>query len=124
MAVKSYEDLLVWQLAMQLSVAVDALASQLPVSDRYGLASQLRRAAISIPSNIAEGSARPTRVYVNHLRMAHGSEAELKTQLTLAVQMNYLAEADTTEALSSASEIGRMLRGLITSLKRRLAKGG
>jgi len=124
MAVKSYEDLLVWQLAMQLSVAVDALASQLPVSERYGLASQMRRAAISIPSNIAEGSARPTRVYVNHLRMAIGSEAELKTQLTLAVQMNYLAKADATKAVSSASEIGRMLRGLIASLTRRLDEGG
>ena len=110
----------VWQLAMEVCATVNKLASRLPSTERYELASQLRRAAASIPSNIAEGSVGTTRVYINHLRIALGSEAELKTQLHLAVRLRYVDEAEVADVLSRISEVGRMLRGLMKSLARRL----
>ena len=118
--ITSHEDLAVWQLAMQLSTDVVDLTAKLPAGERFELTSQMRRAAVSIASNIAEGWARPTRVYINHLRIALGSEAELKTQLRLAVQMKYVTETDIATPMSHASEVGRMLRGLIDSLRRHL----
>jgi four helix bundle protein len=122
MAIRSYEDLLVWQLSMRLAKEVEGLASRLPVREQYGLALQLRRASTSIPSNIAEGSARPTKVYINHLLIALGSEAEVKTQLRLAARMNFVTESEVEPLLDLASQVGRMLRGLVRSLKAHLAK--
>ena len=122
MAVNSCEDLEVWQLSMRLAKEVEDIASRLPVREQYGLALQLRRASTSIPSNIAEGSARPTLVYINHLRIALGSEAETKTQLKLAARMNFVKESEITPLLDLASQIGRMLRGLVPSLKAHLAR--
>ena len=122
--IESHEDLIVWQLAMRLAIQVNQLASRLPSSENYELSSQLRRASASIPANIAEGWARPTRVYINHLGMALGSEAELKTQLNLVVRMKYLTEAEIAPLLSQASEVGRMLRGLIKSLRQHLELRG
>ena len=122
--IESHEDLIVWQLAMRLAIQVNQLASRLPSSENYELSSQLRRASASIPANIAEGWARPTRVYINHLGMALGSEAELKTQLNLVVGMKYLTEAEIAPLLSQASEVGRMLRGLIKSLRQHLELRG
>jgi len=107
---------------MQLVINVETLAAGLPTHERYGLASQLRRAAASNPSNIAEGWARPTRVYINHLSIALGSEAELKTQLELAVRMNLVTQAQADPLLSAAGEVGRMLRGLTKSLRARLSR--
>lgn len=77
MSIKSHKDLLVWQKAMSLAGDVDRFASRLPAHQRYALASQLRRASSLIPFNIAEGWAQPTRVYIRHLLIALGSEAEL-----------------------------------------------
>ena len=122
--IESHEDLIVWQLAMRLATEVSQLASRLPSSEKYELSSQLRRAGTSIPANIAEGWSRPTRVCINHLGMALGSEAELKTQLKLAMRMKYLTEEEIAPLLSLASEVGRMLRGLIKSLKQRLELRG
>jgi len=122
MAIRSYEDLEVWQLAMRLAKDVEQIAARLPIREQYGLASQLRRASSSIPSNIAEGSARPTLVYINHLRMALGSEGEVKTQLKLAARMNFVKESEIEPLLNLASQIGRMLRGLIRSLKAHWAR--
>ena len=102
---------------MRLARDVEDVASRFPVREQYGLAQQLRRASTSIPSNIAEGSARPTLVYINHLRIALGSEAETKTQLKLAARMNFVTESEIEPLLALASQIGRMLRGLIRSLK-------
>ncbi len=107
---------------MQLAADVDALAASLPALQRYGLASQLRRAAASIPSNIAEGWARPTRVYINHLSIALGSEAEVKTHLLLAVKMTLIPQAQADPLLVSASQVGRMLRGLKKSLHANLLR--
>ena len=122
MPIESYRDLVVWQLAMRLAANVETVAARLPAHERYGLASQLRRAASSIPSNIAEGSARPTRVYINHLSIAIGSEAELKTQLELAVRMDLITRAESEPLTSLAGQVGRMLRGLTKSLKAHLAR--
>ena len=120
MPIRSHEDLVVWQRAMQLATEVNDITRRLPSHEQFGLSSQLRRAATSIASNIAEGSMRPTRAYINHLSMAIGSEAEVKTQLTLAVTSRYLTEDEVTPLIAKASEIGRMLRGLIKSLRRHL----
>ena len=109
-----------WQRAVELAVLVQRLVLRLPPTEKYELASQLRRASTSIPFNIAEGSARPTRAYINYLSIALGSEAELKTQLKIAVRKGYAAQDDIVPMLSMASEIGRMLNGLIKSLRRRL----
>ena len=120
--VRSYQDLEVWQLSMLLAKEVERAASRLPPREQYALASQLRRASSSIPSNIAEGSVRPTRVYIHHLLIALGSEAETKTQLRLAVNLKYLTESKCSITLDLASQVGRMLRGLVKSLRAYSAK--
>jgi four helix bundle protein len=122
MTIQSHEDLLVWQRSMALAVDVDRLASAFPVYERYGLAAQIRRAAESIPANIAEGWPRPTRVYINHLSIALGSEAELKTQLQLAVVRGLISNVDAGPVVDSASQVGRMLRGLRRSLQAHLLR--
>lgn len=124
MAVRSYQDLVVWQRAMRMAGRVDEMVSAFPAHQKYELASQLRRAATSIPSNIAEGSAKPTLVYINHLRIALGSEAELKTQLTLAADLKLISSEQFTTALADASVIGRMLHRLIRGLKTHLKRKG
>ena len=122
MGIQSYEDLVVWQLAMRLAVQVqENIIGQLPPNEKYELASQLRRSSTSIPFNIAEGWARPTRVYINHLSIALGSEAELKTQLKVALRKKYATEDQIAPLLSMASEVGRMMV-LTKSLKRRLRR--
>ena len=122
MPVQSYRDLLVWQKSLRLARDVEHLANRLPVQQRFELASQLRRASSSIPFNIAEGSARPTKVYINHLLIALGSEAELQTQLLHAANLNGVSQLEVEDLLERASEIGRMLRGLVRSLRVHLAK--
>jgi four helix bundle protein len=124
MAVNSYKDLSVWKKALDLAKDVERLASRLPVQQRYELASQLRRASSSIPFNIAEGSARPTKVYINHLLIALGSEAELQTELLHAANLSGATQPEIEDLMERASEIGRMLRGLVRSLRAHLAKQG
>jgi four helix bundle protein len=120
MPIRSYRDLVVWRKAMSLARDIELLASGLHQNHRYGLAAQLRTASSSIPFNIAEGQARPTRVYINHLSIALGSEAELQTQLELVQSMKLATPADIDLLLQRSSEIGRMLRGLIRSLRAHL----
>jgi four helix bundle protein len=107
---------------MLLAKEVAGVASRLPSREQFALASQLRRASSSIPSNIAEGSVRPTRVYIQHLLIALGSEAETKTQLRLAVDLKYLTDSEVGPILDLASQVGRMLRGLVRSLRAHLAR--
>jgi four helix bundle protein len=89
---------------------------QFPRSEIYGLTSQVRRAAVSIPSNIAEGKAIGGQSYPRHLRIALGSQAELETQIELARRLKLLTESDAAELMEPASEVGRMLVGLLNAL--------
>ena len=120
MPIKSFRDLMVWQQAMTLAETVYTVANAMPASERFGLAQQLKRAVVSIPSNIAEGRARAqTRAYINHLIIALGSEAELQTQLELAVRLRLVKPEQVGPVQDATAEVGRMLRGLIASLEAR-----
>jgi four helix bundle protein len=114
---KSYRDLEVWQKAMDLVVECYRITNKLPRSELYGLTSQLRRAAVSVPSNIAEGRERQhTKEFVQHLAIAYGSLAESETHLQIAQRLNYLDSSQVRQVLEKTSEVGRMLNGLRRSL--------
>ena len=116
MAIQSFRDLTVWRRAMSLTEDVYALTSGFPRSEQYGLSQQIRRAAVSIPSNLAEGHPQTTRQYLHHVMIAIGSEAELQTQLELAGRLKLADKARVLAATQNATEIGRMLRALASSL--------
>ena len=121
--VASYRDLTVWQRAMELAALVYELTARLPREETYGLRSQLQRAAVSIPSNIAEGHAKEsTKEYLRYLLVSRGSMAELETQLPLCQKLQLLSKEDVEHALIVSDEIGRMIRGLQHSLTKRLNK--
>lgn len=122
MPIQSYRDLLVWQKSLCLAKDVELLAARLPTEQRYCLASQLRRASTSIPFNIGEGWARPTKVYIQHVLIALGSEAELQTELRHAANLAGVSQGEIDELVDRTSEVGRMLRGLVRSLRVHLAK--
>ena len=116
--IQSFRDLDVWHKSMDLAVRVYQATEKFPRSETFGLASQMRRAATSIPSNIAEGKAIGGLSYSRHLKIAHGSEAELQTQIELARRLTFMVDDQATALLSHASEVGRMLVGLQRSLPR------
>lgn len=118
-AVRTYEDLVVWQKAMQLAEDVYRLTHALPDHERFGLVSQMRRSAVSVPSNIAEGHARESRAdYIRHLRNARGSLAELRTQLALVERLN-LSDAPGDGTRDLAREVGVILQAVIKGLQRK-----
>lgn len=118
MAVKSYRDLVVWQKAMDLVIAAHGMSDRLPPEERYGLANQLRRAAASIPANIAEGHARTHRKeYRHHLSIARGSLAELETHLAIAVRLDMINREHAMGCWDLSQEVGRMLTKVIQSLR-------
>ena len=114
--IQSFLDLIVWQNGMTLAVNVYALMEAMPRTEIYGLTSQIKRAAVSIPSNVAEGKAIGGRSYRKHLRIAIGSEAELQTQIELAVRLKMLPRDKAEMILKETSELGRMLNGLLRAL--------
>ena len=115
--VKSYRDLIVWQKSMELVERVYRMTSAFPTNELYGLSSQVRRAAVSIPSNIAEGQARKsTAEFLNFLSIAQGSRAEVETQTLIAQRLGYVTENQITEIMSLLEEISKML----TTLRARL----
>ena len=119
--VRSYRDLIVWQKAMELVVRVYHMTKVFPPDERFGLTSQVRRAAISIPSNIAEGHARnSTKEYRNFLSIAQGSTAEVETQTMIAVRLGYVSEKQTETILEISSEISRMLAAIKKKLTSRI----
>ena len=119
MTVSSYRDLKVWQRAMDLVVSSYQLTKRFLQTEIYGLTSQIQRAAVSIPANIAEGHGREhLGDYLHHLSIANGSLMELETHLLVAVRLNYLNSEELNEVLSQTEEVGRMLAGLIRSLKK------
>jgi len=119
--VSSYQDLDAWKMGVALVKAVYVLTRGFPSDERFGLTSQLRRAAVSIPSNIAEGWGRgSTQEYVRFLRVARGSLYEVETQLTIACELS-LATTEQVEAVKQdADQVGRVLAGLIKSIERKL----
>jgi four helix bundle protein len=118
--ISSYRDLVVWVRAVDLVETCYRLTQRLPRSEIYGLASQIRRAAVSVPANIAEGHGRRNLgEYLQHLSIANGSLKELETHLLIATRLNYFAANDVAPALDSCAETGRMLSGLLQKLRQR-----
>ena len=115
--VESYKDLIVWQKSMMLVKEVYALLKLLPKEEQYALADQMRRAVVSIPSNIAEGYGRnSTNDYVRFLNIARGSKYELETQLHICVMLKYITEEQSKPVFDLLQEIGKMINALVKSL--------
>lgn len=114
---KTYRDLEVWQKSMTLVAEIYKISKSFPKDEIYGITSQMRRCAISIPSNIAEGYGRnSTNEYIHFLRIASGSLCELQTQLEISKNLNYLNKNDFDKLYESSREIERMLSSLIRKL--------
>src|ERR1051326_504912 len=121
MTVKNFKELIVWQKAMDLVVAVYQITQRFPREEIYGLTAQTRRSAVSVPSNIAEGQGRrTTRDFINFLSISDGSLCELKTQLHIAMRLGYVMEQEASPLLNTADEAHRLLHGLINSLEEKL----
>lgn len=115
--IKDFKDLIVWQKAMELVAEVYLLVKKLPKEELFALSDQLRRSAISIPSNIAEGQGRnSTKEFIHFLAIAKGSKAELETQLLLCIKVNYLNQSEIETAINLIQEVGKMLNVLQKSL--------
>jgi four helix bundle protein len=120
MASKNYRDLIAWQKAMELVELVYSETKKFPREEVYALTSQLRRAAVSVPSNIAEGQGRTSsREFLNFLSMAYGSLREIETQIIIAERLGYMSEGKARSILELSGEVGRLINGLSSSLKRR-----
>ena len=114
---QSYKDLIVWQKSIILVTELYRATEKFPRDEIFGLTSQIRRAAVSVPANIAEGYARKhNKEYVQFLRIAYGSGAELETHLILAKNLNFLQDTEIQKASSILDEIMRMLNKLISTL--------
>lgn len=114
MTAQNYRNLQAWQKAMDLVVAVYRCTEQLPQTERFGLTSQMRRAAVSVPSNIAEGKGRfSNKELVQFLLRARGSLLELDTQVILAYRLGYVSEIQFSELQRQSAEVGKILNGLI-----------
>jgi len=117
---RGFQDLVAWQRAMELVTAVYRITRDWPREEQYGLTSQIRRAAVSIPSNLAEGHGRSgPREYAHHVSIAFGSLCELETQMLIGEQLGYANGATTAELMTKTAEVRRLIRGLIRSLQTR-----
>src|SRR5438067_5124089 len=117
MAVRNYSELIAWQKAMDLVEGIYAATKQFPKEEIYGLTSQIRRAAVSIPSNIAEGQGRKSiNEFLHHLSIAYGSLREVETQILIAGRLFYLAQEEVNHLLDLSAEVGRLINGLYQSL--------
>jgi four helix bundle protein len=118
MRVNGYKDLIVWQKAIDLSVEVYRLVKFLPKTETYALSDQMRRAVVSIPSNIAEGKGRNSaKEFIHFLAIARGSQKELETQIYICTRLEYFTEEDASTAFNLCEEIGKMLNALIIKLQ-------
>ena len=114
MAVRDYRDLIAWQKAMDLVEAVYQHTKRFPREELYGLTSQIRRAAISVPSNIAEGEGRDSKKdFYRFLSIANGSLREVQTQLMIAQRLDYITSEEVQPTLSLATEVSKILHGLM-----------
>jgi four helix bundle protein len=120
--VRRYADLIAWQKAMNLVEGVYRLTKGFPKEELYGLSSQLRRSAVSIPSNIAEGHCRNgRREFIHHLSIALGSLGEVETQVLIAHRLGYIEESVSADMAALSSETGRVIVGLMHSLEKHAA---
>ena len=111
--VRHYKDLKIWQKGMHLSKSVYQLTARFPPDERFGLSAQMRRAAVSVPSNIAEGQARHgTREFLQFLSHASGSLAELETQVVLSTELGYCSKSDTLGIVGEIEEIQKMIAAI------------
>jgi four helix bundle protein len=118
MTIRKATDLVVWQKAMDFAVAVYASTQQFPRAELFGLTRQIRNSAASVPCNVAEGHEQlTTSNYIRYLGIARGSLGEVETQIHLATRLHYLNEACCQRLLGQSSEVGRLLYGLIESLR-------
>jgi four helix bundle protein len=121
MSIRSYKDLTVWQKSIDLIDELYRFSRAFPKSETYGLSSQLQRAAVSVAANIAEGSGRDsTKEFIHHLAYSLGSLAEVETYLIVSLRLEYAANSTVAKLESKCDEIGKMLRSLQKSLRRRL----
>ncbi|HEY3158505.1 MAG TPA: four helix bundle protein [Vicinamibacterales bacterium] len=117
MKIRNYQDLIAWQKAMDLCESLYKATEKMPRDERFGLTSQMRRAAVSIPSNIAEGQGLGSDGnFLHHLHISYGSLRELETQVILATRLRYLNDVE--PLLEQCSEVGRLLNGLMKSMGR------
>jgi len=124
MTLQSYQELEVWQKAMDLAVTCYTVTKTFPREEQFGLTSQIRRAAASIPANIAEGQGRQhTKEFLNFLSISRGSLKEVETHLILSQRVGLLAKDQLDELLQRTDEISRMLTGLKKSLEKRVGRG-
>ena len=116
---KDFKELVVWQRSMQLSAKIYELTKLLPKEETYGLISQLRRAAVSVPSNIAEGYGRETTTeYIRFLRIARGSLYEIDTQLCLCITLQYFTQEESAPCVEIIDEVGKMLNTMLRRLNK------
>ena len=116
MAWKNYQELIVWQKAMDVAAEIYHIVKKLPKEECFSLSDQMRRAAVSIPSNIAEGQARSSKKeFIHFLSIALGSKSELETQLLLSVKVGYLLDSEIEKAIGLLAETGKLLTALIRS---------
>jgi four helix bundle protein len=119
----AYQDLIAWQKATELALEIYRCTRNFPKDELYGLTSQMRRAAISIASNIAEGKGRYSlKEFAQFLYRARGSLLELQTQLFIAGELNYLESPASGRMKDKADEVGRILNGLTTSVQKKIAR--
>jgi four helix bundle protein len=120
----SHKDLEVWQRAIELAVDCYRITETFPRSERYGLTGQMRRAAVSVPSNVAEGHCRrTTRAYMNHVSISLGSAGELETDIVLAERLHLLSREDAVRLAAANDEVSRMLYGLFNALGSKIRAG-
>ncbi len=120
MKVKKYSELIAWQKAMDLTQETYTATGRFPKEEIYGLTSQLRKAVVSIPSNIAEGQGRKsTNEFLHHLSIAYGSLMEVETQILIAERLVYLDRQSVERLMECAAEVGRLINGLSNSLSAR-----
>ncbi len=120
MEIKSYRDLRVWQSGMELVVMVYEISEKFPSKEIYGLTSQIRRAAVSVPSNIAEGHTREsTKEYLHHLSIAQASLAEVETQIEIAFRLKYCSQQELDHIQTNCSALGKQLYALRNALQKK-----
>jgi four helix bundle protein len=124
MTINSFRDLRVWQSGMELVIQIYRLSQSFPREEQYGLTSQMRRAAVSVPSNIAEGHARESsKEYLNHLSIVQGSLAELQTQIEIAARLDFVEAEAARQILELSAALSRQIFAPRNAIARKIEEG-